>query len=44
VKGVLKPAPEVVVIGQGNVENMRVLPETEEQLNIKSSNGGKESL
>jgi polyphosphate kinase 2 (PPK2 family) len=32
VKSVLKAAPEVVVIGRGSVKNMRVLPETEEQL------------
>jgi polyphosphate kinase 2 (PPK2 family) len=32
VKSVLKAAPEVVVIGQGSVKNMRVLPETEERL------------
>jgi polyphosphate kinase 2 (PPK2 family) len=32
VKSVLRAAPEVVVIGQGTVKNMRVLPETEERL------------
>jgi len=32
VKSVLKAAPEVVVIGQGSVKNMRVLPETKERL------------
>jgi polyphosphate kinase 2 (PPK2 family) len=32
VKSVLKVAPKVVVIGQGTVKNMRVLPETEERL------------
>jgi polyphosphate kinase 2 (PPK2 family) len=32
VKSVVKAAPEVVVIGQGSVKNMRVLPETEKQL------------
>jgi hypothetical protein len=32
VKSVIKAAPEVVVIGQGSVKNMRVLPETEERL------------
>jgi polyphosphate kinase 2 (PPK2 family) len=32
VKSILKAAPEVVVIGQGSVKNMRVLPETQERL------------
>jgi len=32
VKSILEAAPEVVVIGQGSVKNMRVLPETEERL------------
>ncbi len=35
VKIVLKMAPEVVVIGQGSVKNMRVLPETEERLKAR---------
>ena len=37
-------AKQVPGLGQGSVKNMRVLPETEGQLNIKSLNSGKGRL